>query len=129
MSLSIDLAKFAKKAGGNAGLVVRKTIIDMVSSIAKRTPVDTGRLAGNWQTTFNTPATSQLQRIGPLESIAEASAKMASWRDGSIFITNNLPYANRIEFEAWSKKAPAGMARVTVREFQQFVNKASAGVS
>lgn len=128
MSLSIDLAKFAKKAGGNAGLVVRKTIIDMVSSIAKRTPVDTGRLAGNWQVTFNNPAVGQIESSGAQESINNANSKMAYWAAGNIFITNNLPYANRIEFEAWSKKAPAGMARVTVREFQQFVNKAAAGI-
>jgi hypothetical protein len=39
------------------------------------------------------------------------------------FLTNNLPYALRLEY-GWSKQAPHGMVGVTVKEYQQIVDKA-----
>ena len=31
-----------------------------------------------------------------------------------VYLTNNLPYAQRLEYEGWSKQAPAGMVRVNM---------------
>jgi hypothetical protein len=37
---------------------------------------------------------------------------------------NALPYGPRLEYEGWSSQAPAGMVRISVVEFQTFVDKA-----
>ncbi len=86
-----------------------------------------GRLRGSWTVTFNAPSTSEPGRIDPSgsETIAAAAAALSTFTVGpSIYITSNVPYANRIEFAGHSSQAPAGMVRVSVAEFQQFVTDA-----
>ena len=125
MSFSLDLQKFAKKAGNNAAAVVKKVGIDMFSQVVVRTPVDTGRARGNWQVTFNSPASGTLNDLDPTgrNTQAQISGKMTGWKQGDIWMTNNLPYARRLEY-GWSQQAPAGFVRITVREFQTYVNNA-----
>ena len=43
-------------------------------------------------------------------------------------ITNSLPYAIRVE-NGYSTQAPAGMVKVTVVQFQNFIAKAAKGVN
>jgi hypothetical protein len=92
-----------------------------------------GRFRGNWQVTFNAAAGGNIDRVDPRGSAtkAEGSAFIQSYAigTGSIWITNNLPYGDRLEYEGWSKQAPAGMVRISVTEFQTFVNNAVAGLS
>jgi hypothetical protein len=44
------------------------------------------------------------------------------------YLTNNLPYAYRLEY-GWSRQAPNGMVGVTVVEFQSIVNAAAKDVN
>ena len=125
MSFSLDLEKFAKKAGNNAAAVVKKVAIDMFSQVVIRTPVDTGRARGNWQVTFNTPAAGTIDYVDPSgrNTQAQISGKLSGWKQGDIWMTNNLPYARRLEY-GWSKQAPSGFVRITVREFHQYIDAA-----
>lgn len=85
-----------------------------------------GRARGNWQLTMHAPATSEIDRIDPTgnESIAAAAAALSTFTAGpSIYITNCVPYARRLEY-GWSTQSPAGMVRVAVAGFQQVVNRA-----
>ncbi|MGA0608831.1 hypothetical protein [Caldimonas sp. KR1-144] len=119
-----SLQRFAEKAGRNADLVIRKVAVDMNSRIVLRTPVDTGRARGNWQTTIGSPATGQLSVEDPTgaSTVAAATRRLAGFRSGpSIFIMNNLPYIERLEY-GHSGQSPQGMVRVTAREFLNLVN-------
>lgn len=83
-----------------------------------------GRFRGNWQLSYRGFPTRQLDRIDPTgaETMADGAAKLAGFTAGPpIFIVNNLPYGPRLEYEAWSSQAPAGMVRITVAEFQQIM--------
>lgn len=85
-----------------------------------------GRFRGNWVLTIGEADTTTLDRVDPDggETITEESAKLSDFVAGTpIFIVNNLPYASRLEYEAWSKQAPLGMVRVTIAEFQLIVNQ------
>lgn len=130
---ALQLAEFAKKAGGNADLVVQKVALDIFSRVVMRTPVDSGRARGNWQLTVGQAASGEISRDdkanygSPPSSalLSSAAGTLASFQVGpSIFIVNNLPYINRLEYEGYSTQAPAGMARITVAEFQSLVEKA-----
>lgn len=80
-----------------------------------------GRFKGNWQVTIGTAPTQSLDSIDPsgAATITDGRAALASFKAGMpIFITNNLPYGPRLEYEGWSKQAPAGMVRVSIAEFQ-----------
>jgi hypothetical protein len=101
-------------------------------TIAKRLPLKVGRgyvggaLRGSWQVTVGAPAGSDNQRVDPSgnATIAAGVAAIAGAVVGpSIFIISNKSYARRIEFEAWSKQAPAGMVRVTAAEFSLIVDE------
>lgn len=129
MSFSLDIAKFAEKAGNNAALVVKKVAVDMSSRIVYRTPVDTGRARGNWMVTFDTPmdgTTTATDKTGQ-STVSANTSKIGTWKDGTIWIANNLPYIGRLEY-GWSDQAPSGMARVTIREFQGYVAQAVKGL-
>lgn len=91
-----------------------------------------GRFRGNWQVTFETMATGTLERIDPQGANTKnaAAGVVMSFTSavGTIWAVNNLPYGPRLEFEGWSSQAPAGMVRISVNEFQIFVNRAVAGL-
>lgn len=130
MSFALDLNKFAAKAGANADKVVRKVCLDLTKGIVEKTPVDTGRLRGNWQAsvvvpTFGTVPTEQ-KDAGRV--IAAAGAAIAKAPGNVWYLVNNLPYAAVAEYGLWgagagatqkttrdgySVQAPYGMVRVT----------------
>lgn len=91
-----------------------------------------GRFRGNWQVTFDTKATGQLERIDPqgYSTKSAASQVVLSFTSevGTIWAVNNLPYGPRLEFEGWSSQAPSGMVRISVTEFQTYVNRAVASL-
>jgi hypothetical protein len=82
---------------------VRALAIEAGSRIIRRTPVDTGRAKGSWQTTIDQPAladTLRLDKAGAA-SIAECrsvAARLDPTRFQAIFITSNLPYIRVLEF-------------------------------
>lgn len=87
-----------------------------------------GRFRMNWQVTLHQPATGTLDDVDPTgaKAIAAGMQIAAQAKAGDVvYIVNNLPYAHRLEFEGHSsKQAPAGMLRITVVEFNQFLNAA-----
>lgn len=126
MSFSVDLRRFNQKTKDSLDRTRRIVIIKLFSAIIKDTPVLTGRLRGNWQTTINSPATDVIGIRDEAATIAEVQ-RMAARSKGSdvVILRNNLPYAYRIEFDGWSKvKAPQGMVRRNVVRFQRLLNEA-----
>lgn len=125
-TFALDLQKFAEKAGKNAQLVVRKVGIDMFSKTVERTPVDTGRARANWNCSIGTPSfvTSEETDKGGQVATARIKNTLHDWKEGDLYLMNSLPYIRRLEYDSWSKQAPAGMVRITVAEFQTFVDAA-----
>lgn len=121
MSFTADISRFVEKANGNSDIVVRKIGLDLFGRVVRKTPVDTGRLRGNWFLTVNLPSSqyveSNLDKSGA-KSISDAQSKIGLYNSGvnAIYITNNAPYAMRIETTGYSKQAPQGMARISVME-------------
>lgn len=126
-TFALQLSEFAKRAGRNADLVVQKVATDVLRRVVLRSPVDTGRFRGNWQTTISAPAAGSVaieDKSGNV-AISKGQQALVSFQCGpDIFITNNLPYGRRLEYEGWSKQAPAGMVRITVSEYANIVARA-----
>ena len=120
-------AQVADKYGERADALVRAVALDVTSATVMRTPVDTGRAMGNWQLTIGAPAAGTVTALDPSGAItvAKARAALAGYRTGSsIFVVNNLPYILPLEYGS-SKKAPAGMLRITLREWRTVVANAA----
>jgi hypothetical protein len=99
--------------------MVRGTIIGCASRIIKRTPVDEGTLRGNWQPSIDRPVNTTINRTDKAGQAVSADIRREGQRlnIGAVFyMTNNLPYAARIEFDGWSTQASAGMMRIEVIE-------------
>jgi len=145
-----DITKWVAKAKGNVRAVAKKIVFDLGTTIITRTPVDTGRLVGNWQYAEDHIPGGTFDVAGSREQAeAQFAAALASFEVGhrSYFI-NNLPYGPVVEYglypnppkigskkrgestptihviNGYSTQAPAGMVRITVVEFQQFVAQA-----
>jgi hypothetical protein len=50
----------------------------------------------------------------------EALANLGSMVD-VVYMTNSLPYAEKIEYEGYSRQAPQGMLRANVAKWQRIV--------
>lgn len=127
---TLDIQAFVAKAKKNPETVMRSVSLKLFSAIIKASPVDTGRFRGNWQTTGVTPATGLLAGVDPTGNKAVNSAatfitNAPGW--DTFTLTNNLPYAERLEY-GWSKQAPVGMVRVNIARFQQLINEEAAKV-
>lgn len=128
MGFAADLARLCEAAGDKVELVVRKAALDLGGQLLDRSPVDTGRFKNNWATSVNSMSTAT--GAGADASAAAArtmlQAQVAEWKPGqTIWITNSLPYAYRLEYDGWSKQAPGGMVRLAVQDYAQAVAKAA----
>lgn len=128
-TFGLDIARFVEKAKAAPEQVVRKVGLDLASRVVLRSPVDTGRFRANWNVAFgrvDTLTTTGTDKTGG-KTLERVRVQLNGWTPGQdIYLTNSLPYAIPLEY-GWSKKqAPQGMVRITVTEFQTFVNAAVA---
>jgi hypothetical protein len=120
-SFKSQLKGFGIKALDKVDRVRRASALELFKLVIFATPVDTGRLRGNWQTTINTPIVEVVDRSGADSAMAEAVANLGGLVD-VIWFTNNLPYVERIEYDGWSKQAPEGMLRKHVASWRRIVD-------
>ena len=146
MTFTADLKKWTNKTNVFVVDIIRESAADLFEEIIHRTPVGDpslwkskppadyipGNLQSNWQCTLGTPASgmwsfedkSTEQTISAMKSVIEGS-----FPDQAIFLTNLLPYAQRIEYGAHSSQAPQGMVRISIAKFDQMFNKAKSKVA
>ncbi len=128
----LDLEAFGDLAIDSANIVVRKTSLGLLSGIVMDTPVDTGRARANWQTTIGAPASGQvIAWNGPggaaSAALTEGAARIEDVSgDVAIFLTNNVPYIEPLEF-GHSRQAPGGMVRRNIARFHYLVQDAAQG--
>ena len=118
---------------------IRAAAITVFTDVIKKTPVGNtslwktsyppkgyvgGQLRGNWQTTLDVPASNAISRSqkgtsgGATQETISGSSGYSL--DQSIFLTNNLPYAERIN-DGWSRQAPAKFVETSVLRFNGIV--------
>ena len=151
MTDTLDLTDFNKTVEGfldripvRVSLAQRKIALDLLAGVVRRTPVDTGRARGNWQLSIGHPAKGVLDRkmTKRNKTIKEEQAKLKKLPPfGVVWLSNNLPYIEALEFgkfvpknpgpskdsrkkrkgKTWVKggysvQAPKGMVRVTLAQ-------------
>lgn len=125
MSFSDDMKKFANKAGHKYDEVIRASLIDIASKVILRTPVDTGRARGNWQVSLNDSPKDILDvKDKDGNTTIKAAVNNTENAPGNIWwLTNNLPYIQKLESGTHSQQSPSGMVRVTIEEFESSLKK------
>lgn len=122
------IKRFAAQSKEKGTLVIRKIAIECFRRIILGTPVDTGRARGNWQASTGSPAAGEVNALDPTGAMAIAAmvSEVAAWTpkdDLPAFITNNLPYIQRLN-EGWSKQAPAHFIEQVISDMGGIVEAA-----
>lgn len=152
----MDLNKYCKNKEVELKDVRKTYAFALYSSIVKKTPVDTGRARGNWNISINTPDLSIDENIDKNKVPAKIKKNQQELekakKDESIFISNNLPYIEKLEYGGYpspvkkgtkvskkgekparyeirseggySKQAPEGMIGVTLANNENIFNSA-----
>jgi len=123
-----NIKRRVERAKEKAPIYMQKFITTLDAKIIQKTPVDKGNLRWNWfigvgginyTTEENASGTAN-------DAMARNNAVIntTKYNGQSIFISNSLPYAYRIEYEGWSHtKAPAGMMRLSIEEMRTVASK------
>lgn len=119
---------FKEKLRDKAAKVMREAVLSCGTEIILDTPVDSGLLRGNWQASLHTPPAGVKPLKDPSGSatIAALSRAVANLQPGdALFLANNLPYAEAVEYGQHSRQAPAGMMRVNTAHWAWTVQDAA----
>ena len=130
MSFTLDIKNFVEKAKKNPETVARQVSFKLFSAVIKASPVDTGRFRMNWQTAGAVAPSGIIDGTdkGGAAAIGDAASYIFAASDWNEFtLTNNLPYAERLEY-GWSNQAPQGMVRVNVARFNTLLEEEAAKV-
>lgn len=144
MSFTAQMDKFCRtEAPDKLDRTVRTVVLEVGNRAVYRSPTGDpqywdspappgyvgGRFKGNWQYGFSSKPTSYLNVIdgnGSATLAAITSSVLSGNAVGVHYITNNSPYAKRIE-DGWSKRqAPYGIVGRIELEFPAIVRRAKA---
>lgn len=131
---SLDLVKYADTKKMQIDTVRKKVAMSIFTQVVQKTPVDTGRARGNWQISVGEDTTSTTDRKDKKKKGAkpsflsdEAGKLNACKGDETIYISNNLPYIQKLEYGS-SKQAPNGIVGITManvqRNIENFIKEA-----
>ena len=139
MSFTSEMGRFSEQTQRRINNIVIGASFDLSRKIIKRTPVGNpdewtppirppgytgGSARGNWQASINSPIRSERQNIDSNGNATIAEMMTVAQRSvGQVFyLTNNLPYIERLE-NGWSQQAPAGMVRVSFAELRRSMSR------
>jgi len=116
-------------------LLQKKVALELLRQVVFRTPVDTGRARGNWQTCVGQAGEAEVILVplpdhtpydaSPPIDVAGADAltagmnalkSLGNWQ--TVFIFNNVPYIIYLE-DGTSRQAPWGMLRLSLLSLEE----------
>ena len=123
-----ELEAASKKIHGDFKKFHKQVCLEVLKRIVLRTPVDTGRARGNWQTEIGRTASGVLSVEGSESSMTDFAmsggiSKLADIPAFSIVhITNNLEYIYYLEYDKRSEQFPEGMVEITLSEMMLWLS-------
>jgi len=128
-----NLGKYAMMKGQKVERTIRAFTLEILKGVVMDTPVDTGRLKGNWQVSSGTPIFTEIDRTDQTKKGsmgAEAAKEMANNINplGVTYMTNNLPYAKVINDEGGKGGVNAGFVEKNMARVERNMREAVAHV-
>lgn len=121
------MQEIGKNIEKNTTKKVRLAALAIHQTLVLATPVDTGRARSNWQVRTGTGAREEIEAYAPGRNLGKGEGNNAQAtlnqgrgaiashiRGQDIFITNNLPYIQRLN-EGSSSQAPAGFVESAIK--------------
>lgn len=121
-----QLGKRVKQYKADYEEVAKASIIRIGTQVVTRTPVDTGRARGSWNSAYGAPDSSIDENRRGNDALQDLTVSIEGLQIGTVFyFTSPLPYMPRLEYEGWSEQAPQGMLRISTQQFPQIVKEES----
>jgi len=114
-SIQQQLQEISQRSAQKAEQVVRASVMDVGNRVVIRSPVDTGAFRASWLAGVGAPENKG-------GSIAQAASDWNLSGGQTLYFTNSLPYAERLEY-GWSEQAPTGMVRISAAEFDTIAER------
>jgi len=118
-----DIARHIAKSKNALDDYAKAVIVEIDKRLVSKSPVDTGRFRGNWIVGNGAVNTLTKETFTAANNKPEINSLNINGQ--TIFITNSLPYAYRLEYEGWSKQSPNGMTRTTLAELNTVLKGAA----
>ena len=116
-----QIHEFKIKAMATSEAKIKKAFMGLSTDIIMDTPVLSGRLRNNWFPSVNQGTDQTTNYTGAKGAAAINRVSAVKFKLGdTLYLTNNLPYAERIEFKGWSAKAPQGMVRKNIIKWEKY---------
>ena len=138
---ALDLESFTKLTNGKMAIVVKKSFFELSKEIIETSPVDEGRFRANWFPAINKFSSEETESTDEIRTINKLMPTINKFKLGdSITLSNNLPYAMRIEYggygtstsssidskvtsDGFSKKAPHGVVGINILRWSEYVDE------
>lgn len=117
-----EVATANNEAGGRRMGTGRATLDALFPLVAGKGYVG-GRFRASWTVSKGFPTTEAPPESTDVNrALSEAAEVLALGLGDVLYLVNNLPYAQRLEY-GWSSQAPAGVVRLTAMEFNDFFKR------
>lgn len=143
-----DMGKAVNAFRKRSDEIVKAAVGELVHEVILSTPIDTTRLVSNWQVTLDAPAQGEVAGawFATGAKAEGVTGEHAAWTAAtsnatraldrlrvkdtqSVWITNNVPYANDVEFygssKGYSVAGPAMMVRGPIQDWGKMVERAA----
>jgi len=95
----------------------RRIVLELLRRVVLKTPVDTGRARGGWQTSIGKPAIgdSPPQKVAA-SVVVQANSVLKSLQPFQVvWLSNNVDYISYLE-DGSSNQSPLGMVAISIQE-------------
>ncbi len=117
-----EVNSFAKKLVPEQLVALQtKITLEALRRIVLKTPVDTGRARGNWQTSVGSPAEGEVSTVDTtgFATIAAGEQRLTSLGPFQVtYVTNNVPYIQRLEDGHSPQSPPGHMIQGSIHEIE-----------
>lgn len=109
--------RFARTVDKDIERTTKRTALQLLRELIFISPVDTGRFVANWVTGLGRPDLKTTRATDRSRSVTvsreQPKIRRFKSRLRSIWLSNNLPYAARLN-EGWSDQAPANFVQKAI---------------
>lgn len=110
---SVPFTAFIDRIKAKVDAVPKRALFRLFTTVVTASPVDTGRFRANWNVGWGKVDYGTSSSVSLVKTAKQLSDIKTHPFTGVVYLTNNLPYARKLE-HGYSAQAPRGMVAVSI---------------